>query len=58
MYFAFNGKRLNISPLNKLLRIMKLLIILLIVAFQASAIDGYAQRVTLNLKDVSLEKVF
>src|SRR5258705_10668320 len=43
---------------QKLLRIMKLTCILLLAAALQVSANGYSQKVTLNMRNVSLEKVF
>ena len=45
-------------PLQKLLRIMKISFILLVLTFQAYAIDGKTQNITISERNVSLEKIF
>lgn len=45
-------------PLQKLLRIMKISFILLFLTFQAYAIDGKTQNITISERNVSLEKIF
>jgi len=45
-------------PLQKLLRIMKISFILLLVTFQACAIDGKTQNITISERNAPLENIF
>lgn len=58
MQFSSNGSASVATGWTQLLRVMKLTAVLLLAAFLQVSANGYSQRVTLNLENVSLEKVF
>lgn len=49
---------IRLMPLQKLFRIMKISIILLVLTFQAFAKDCKTQNITISERNVSLEKIF
>lgn len=57
-YAAFRTQRLTCSKKTKLLRIMRLTAIMLLLATLSTSAAGYSQRITLNEKNVSIEKIF
>ena len=57
MHFAMDRKGVPSPPFAQLLRVMKLTTILLLAACLQLAAKGYSQKVTLDLRDASLEQV-